>query len=58
MKKYSYENFVKKYEGSRHIYCGVNYCDGDKDTFVNASLSQIKSYVNLKGKQVNFVVTK
>lgn len=58
MKMYTLEKFLKKYEGKFHIYCGINYEDGDHDTMMNASCSQIISWINQKGKKVAFVASK
>lgn len=58
MKKYTLEKFIKKYEGQRHIYCGINYVDGGHDTMMNASFSQITSFINQKGKEVSFIASK
>lgn len=58
MKKYTLEQFVKKYEGKRGICCGINYVDGDKDIAMNASCSQIVSWINQKGKKVAFIASK
>lgn len=58
MKKYTYDEFVKAYDDKRHISCGINYNDGDHDTMMNASCSQIISWINKKGKGVKFIVSK
>lgn len=58
MKKYTLEQFIKKYTGKRGICCGINYEDGDHDTMMNASCSQIVSWINQKGKKVTYVASK
>ena len=58
MKKYTLEQFVKKYEGKRGICCGINYVDGDKDIAMNASCSQILSAIKSKNKEVDFITSK
>lgn len=58
MKKYSLEQFVKKYEGKRGICCGINYVDGDKEIAMNASCSQIISSIKSKNKKVEFISAK
>lgn len=55
MKKYTLEQFVAKYSGKRHISCGINYIDGNHDTMMNASFSQIISYIG--EKKVAFIAT-
>lgn len=57
MKHYSLEQFKNKFSGKRGICCGINYVDGDHDTAMNASCSQIISYINQKNKEVAFIVT-
>ena len=54
--KYTLEQFKAKYEGQRHISCGVNYADGTKDTFMNTSYSVIISYI--KNKEVVYIASK
>ena len=58
MKKYTLEQFAKKYAGERHISCGINYIDGSHDTMMNASCSQIMSFIRIKGVQVAFIVAR
>ena len=58
MKKYTLENFINKNNGKRGICCGINYIDGDHDTMMNASCSQIVSWINQKGKEVAFIASK
>lgn len=58
MKKYTLEKFIKKYEDKRHVSCGINYADGSHDTMMNASLSQIISYINHSGKTVDFIISR
>ena len=58
MKKYTLEQFVKKYEGKRGISCGINYVDGDHDTMMGASCSQIMSWIRIKGKEVAFIASR
>jgi DNA modification methylase len=56
MKKYTLEQFIKKYANKRHISCGINYIDGNRDTIINASFSQIMSYIS--EKKVAFITTR
>lgn len=56
MRKYTVAEFEKKYAGKRHISCGVHYKDGTHECIVNASFSQIISYI--KNKEVLFIVSK
>lgn len=58
MKKYTFEQFLKKYTEKRGISCGINYEDGDRDTMMNVSFSQIVSWINQKGKKVDFITSK
>lgn len=58
MKKYTLDEFLSKYTGKRGICCGINYEDGDRDTMINASCSQIVSLINQKGKSVNYIASK
>lgn len=55
IKKYTVEEFTEKYEGQRHISCGINYVDGEHDTMMGASCSQILSYIRQVGKQVLYI---
>lgn len=57
MKKYTLEQFEKKFAGQRKICCGVNYTDGDRDTIMSSSCSQILSWIKSKGKEVAFIAT-
>lgn len=58
MKKYTLEQFVKKYENKRHISCGINYVNGEHDTMMNVSCSQIISMIKSINKEVDFIVTR
>ena len=58
MKKYTLQEFIKKYENRRHISCGITYIDGTHDTMMNMSCSQIISWINSKRKEVAFIVSK
>ena len=48
MRKYTLDEFVKKYGGKRHICCGINYANGEHETMINSSCSQIISQINQK----------
>lgn len=56
MRKYTLKQFCDKYAGKRHISCGINYVDGKHDTMLNASFSQIMSWV--KDKEIAFIVSR
>jgi hypothetical protein len=58
MRKYTLEQFMKKYKGKNGICCGINYIDGDKDLVMNISFSQILSFIRLKNKDVAFIASK
>lgn len=58
MKKYTLEQFIKKYENKRHISCGINYVGGGHDTMADASCSQIISYIKQTNKEVEFIVSR
>lgn len=56
MKKYNVEQFIQKYNGKRHISCGIHYSDGSHECVMNVSCSQIIGYIN--NKDVVYIVTK
>lgn len=58
MEKYTLEQFIKKYENKRHISCGINYVGGGHDTMMNASYSQIISYIKATSEEVDFIVSR
>lgn len=53
--KYNLEDFEKKFNEKRHISCGINYADGDRDTMMNVSCSQILSYIRQTKKEVSYI---
>lgn len=54
--KYTWEQFKAKYEGKRHISCGINYDNGDRDTVMGVSFSQIVSII--AGRKVVYIASK
>lgn len=54
--KYTWEQFKAKYEGKRHISCGINYADGDRETVMGASFNQIVSII--AGRRVVYIASK
>ena len=45
IKKYTLEQFEKKYSGKRHISCGITFDDDTKETIMNQSCSVVVSYI-------------
>lgn len=58
MRKYTLEQFCKKYEGKRGICCGINYVDGNHDTVMNGTVSVVLSAIKVYGKEVDFIASK
>ena len=57
IKKYTLEQFEKKYSGKRHISCGITFDDDTKETIMNQSCSVIVSYIKSKNKLVKYIAT-
>lgn len=55
MKKYTLEQFEKKYKDKRHISCGITFTDGERITLMNCSYCQIKSVIK---KEVKYIASK
>ena len=55
IKRYTLEQFTKKYEGQRHISCGLNYKDGCKETVMNVSFSMIIYTIKSSNRELDFI---
>lgn len=55
VKKYTLEQFTKKYEGQRHISCGLNYKDGYNMLIMNVSFSIIMYTIRKSGRKLDFI---
>ena len=59
-KRYTKEEFQKKYAGYTHVNAGIHYMKDGSATFdyMFGSASQILSYANSKGDDLMYIVTK
>ena len=55
VKKYTLKQFARKYEGQRHISCGLNYKDGYNMLIMNVSFSIIMYTIKKSGRELDFI---
>ena len=55
VKKYTLEQFTKKYEGQRHISCGINYKDGGYALIMNVSFSIVLYTIRKSSRELDFI---
>ena len=55
VKKYTLEQFAKKYGGYRHISCGLNYKDRYNMLIMNVSFSIVMYTIRKSGRKLDFI---